>query len=121
LALASRFCSYPTTDRGGPTADPCPVQASPSEQKVVPKISYFYGITITMYWNEPHHSRPHFHARYGEYKASLDLAGQIIVGFLPQRALRHVQDWAELHTDELHTDWQRIVNKEPPTTIAPLP
>lgn len=90
-------------------------------ERAVPRISYFYGITITMHWDEPHHSRPHFHARYGDYKASLDLTGQIIVGSLPKRILRRVRDWAELHADELDADWQRVVNEEPPVAIAPLP
>jgi hypothetical protein len=86
----------------------------------VPKLSSFYGITIMMYWDEPHHSRPHFHARYGEYEASLDFEGQIIVGSLPARALRLVRDWAELHTDELIADWQRAIKEEPLAPIDPL-
>jgi hypothetical protein len=86
----------------------------------MPRISYFYGITIKMYWREDHHSTPHFHAYYGEHEASLDLAGEIIAGFLPKRALRLVQDWAELHADDLNADWERAVNKEPPAPIAPL-
>jgi hypothetical protein len=31
----------------------------------MPRISYFYGIGIWMYWNEGGHTLPHFHARYG--------------------------------------------------------
>ncbi len=46
----------------------------------MPRISSFYGIGIWMYWNEGVHERPHFHARYGEHQASVDLDGQIIVG-----------------------------------------
>jgi len=30
----------------------------------LPRISFFYGIAIWMYWNEGVHARPHFHARY---------------------------------------------------------
>ena len=86
----------------------------------MPRISYFYGIGIWMHWNEGHHFQPHFHARYGEYRASLDLAGEIIVGELPRRQLRLVQAWAELHLDELNADWQRVINKEPLESIAPL-
>ncbi len=91
-----------------------------SEQREVPQISYFYGIEIWMHWNEGHHSRPHFHARYGEHTASLDFAGQIIVGSLPKRALRLVRAWTKLHADELEADWQRVVNKRTPS-VAPLP
>jgi hypothetical protein len=86
----------------------------------MPSISRFYGITIWMYWNEGHHGRPHFHAYYGEHEASFDLAGEIIVGSLPKRALRLVQDWAELYADDLLADWERVVNEEPLEPIAPL-
>jgi hypothetical protein len=86
----------------------------------MPSISRFYGITIWMFWNEGHHGRPHFHARYGEYQASLDLAGEIIAGELPRRILRLVQDWTELQTDELLANWQRVVNEEPLEPIDPL-
>ena len=86
----------------------------------MPQISYFQGITITMYWREGHHGRPHFHARYAENKASFDLAGEIIVGEIPKRQLRLVQAWAELHADELLANWQRVVNREPLEPIDPL-
>lgn len=86
----------------------------------MPRISYFYGIAIWMYWDERHHSRPHFHARYGEHLASLDFAGEIIVGSLPTQALRLVRDWTHLHHDELLANWQRAINKESLAPIAPL-
>jgi hypothetical protein len=86
----------------------------------VPAISFFHGITIKMYWDEVHHSLPHFHARYGGYKASFDLAGEIIVGNLPRRQLRLVQAWAELHADELAADWRLAVGKKPLHPIEPL-
>jgi hypothetical protein len=86
----------------------------------MPRISYFYGIAIWMYWDEGRHRRPHFHARYGEHTASLDIAGEIIVGYLPKRALHLVRAWAELHDDELDANWRRIVNEEPLEPIAPL-
>src|SRR5580698_9764012 len=50
----------------------------------VPRISAFYGITIWMYWNEGAHARPHFHARYAGQTASVDFAGSVIAGALPQ-------------------------------------
>jgi hypothetical protein len=53
----------------------------------VPRISFFYGIAIWMYWNEGAHARPHFHARYQDQAASIDLAGEVIAGSLPPRAL----------------------------------
>jgi hypothetical protein len=46
----------------------------------VPRISFFYGITIWMYWNEGAHARPHFHARNAGQAASVDFAGELIAG-----------------------------------------
>jgi hypothetical protein len=35
----------------------------------MPRISFFYGITIKMYHNEVYHlGRPHFHAGHGEHE-----------------------------------------------------
>ena len=48
----------------------------------MPRISLFYGIAIYMYWNEGHHARPHFHARYGGRAASIDFYGNPIAGSL---------------------------------------
>jgi hypothetical protein len=86
----------------------------------MPRISHFYGITIRMFWSEVHHSLPHFHARYAEYKASFDLAGEVIVGELPRRQLRLVQAWAELHAEELKADWELAASEKPLNPIDPL-
>jgi hypothetical protein len=32
----------------------------------MPRISSFYGIVISMYWDEGNHRVPHFHAQHGE-------------------------------------------------------
>jgi Domain of unknown function (DUF4160) len=73
-----------------------------------------------MFWDEGRHGLPHFHARYGEYRASLDLAGEIIVGELPRRQLRLVQAWTELHADELQADWELAASEYPLNPIDPL-
>jgi Domain of unknown function (DUF4160) len=86
----------------------------------MPSICYFRGITIKMFWNEVHHSLPHFHAYYGEYEASFDLTGEVIVGALPTRQLLLVQAWAELRSEELIADWELAVNERPLEAIDPL-
>ncbi len=43
----------------------------------MPRLSRFYGITITMHWREGHHRLAHFHAYYGEHEASLNVAGEV--------------------------------------------
>jgi hypothetical protein len=86
----------------------------------MPQLSSFYGITIKMYWDEVHHSLPHFHAYYAEHEASLDLAGEVIAGGLPRSQLRLVRAWVELHADELSADWALAVSEKPLNPIAPL-
>jgi len=87
----------------------------------MPRISFFYGITIAMYWDEGHHGRSHFHARYSGYKASVAFDGEVIAGWLPPRALRLVEEWAQLHVDELEANWRRAATNEPLLPIDPLP
>jgi len=68
------------------------------EQRVMPTISIFYGIVIRMFFDD--HGLPHFHAQYGEYKATVDIVSlSLAEGRLPRRALELVLDWAELHQD----------------------
>lgn len=86
----------------------------------MPKLSHFYGITIWMYWDEPHHHTPHFHALYGEHEASLDLEGEVIAGSLPRRQLHLVQAWVELHAEELNANWKLATDEQPLNPIAPL-
>ena len=85
----------------------------------MPTISQFYGIIIQMFWNE--HAPPHFHATYGDYKATVNIKElSIMEGSLPRRAIHLVLDWAELHQAELLDDWNLCLNNNQPKTIEPL-
>ncbi len=88
----------------------------------MPHISSFYGITIWMYYDESNHlGRPHFHARYGEDEASIDIEScAVIAGALPLRARRLVAEWARAHQLELLQNWQRARNHLPLAPVAPL-
>ena len=87
----------------------------------VPRISFFYGIAIYMYWDEGTHARPHFHARYSGQVASVALNGEIIAGSLPPRAAALVAEWATLHSAELQANWVRARREESLEAIEPLP
>ena len=87
----------------------------------MPRISFFYGISIWMYWNEGVHARPHFHARYAGQAASIDFDGEVIAGNLPRRAHALVTEWAALHRDELVANWEQARREEPLEPIDPLP
>lgn len=95
-----------------------PVPEAPRSS--VPRLSSFYGITISMYWDEASHRRPHFHAQYAGQQASVDLAGGVIVGSLPPRALVLVRDWCAIHAEELAANWDRARDGRPLRPIAPL-
>jgi len=85
----------------------------------MPTISAFYGIIIQMFFRD--HAPPHFHVKYAEYKAIIDIQNlSLMEGHLPRRALNLVLDWAELHQGELLTDWDLCQNMEQPAPIAPL-
>jgi hypothetical protein len=88
----------------------------------VPRISTFYGITIWMYYDEIHHrGRSHFHARYGEFEASVDIeSGAVIAGRLPPRARRLVAEWTAAHQFELRANWARARDHQPLAAIEPL-
>ena len=77
----------------------------------MPRISAFYGMVIVMYFGD--HPPPHFHARYGEHHAQIEIAtGEI---------LRLVQEWTDLHREDLVADWERAEREEPLVSIDPLP
>jgi Domain of unknown function (DUF4160) len=87
----------------------------------MPRISFFYGITIAMFWDERGHQTPHFHATYTGRRASLRLDGTVLAGSLPPRALRLLRTWASLHQDELAANWCRARASEPLSRVEPLP
>ncbi len=67
------------------------------------------------------HSVPHFHARYGEHRATFSIStGDSLSGSLPKSQLRLVQAWIELHRSELQMDWELLVTGRHPSKIAPL-
>jgi uncharacterized protein DUF4160 len=85
----------------------------------MPRISYFYGIAIEMYYDD--HPAPHFHVRCGDESAKIEIAsGRLLVGRLSVRPLRLVRKWASEHRRELEENWIRLENEEPPEPIEPL-
>jgi len=85
----------------------------------VPEICRFFGIIITMYYND--HPPPHFHARYGSDRAIIDIQTlQVLGGRLGPRVMGLVVEWALRHRDELLEDWRLARESAPLNRIAPL-
>ena len=88
----------------------------------MPELSRFFGIVIRMYLEAGgQHHTPHFHAHYQEEVGifSLDPV-DLIAGSLPKRQMRLVEAWAELHQQELETDWALLQAGQLPVPIEPL-
>ena len=85
----------------------------------MPEISRFFGIIITMYYND--HSPPHFHVRYGQQKALIAIESlSVLQGNLKPRTLGLVIEWASQHQAELMHDWELARQNAPLETIQPL-
>jgi hypothetical protein len=52
----------------------------------MPTLSSFFGIVVSMYWND--HQPPHFHARYADSEVVIRLETlEVEAGHLPRRAM----------------------------------
>ena len=85
----------------------------------MPEISRFFGIVITMYFND--HGPPHFHARYNEFRAIVAIERvELRDGRLPPRVLGLVTKSAKLHQTELSANWTMLAVEGTFRRIAPL-
>lgn len=85
----------------------------------MPEISRFFGIVITMHYED--HAPPHFHARYSGRKAVFSIQpAEVLRGRLPPRVLGLVVEWASKHRVELLDNWQRARRLGTLKRIAPL-
>lgn len=65
-----------------------------------------------MYFSD--YQPPHFHARYAEHEAQVDIATEdILDGFLPRRADTMVREWATMYRTELERNWERARAEQP--------
>ena len=58
---------------------------------------------------------------YGEHEVQIDIRTlEVIVGYLPKRALNLTIEWAIEHRAELVEDWDLCQSKQQPKKIQPL-
>ena len=82
----------------------------------MPIISKFYGMTIRMYFQQSEHNPPHIHVIYGQYIVVINiLKNEVMEGELPNKKLKLVKKWIEIHRNELIYIWnnQKFKNIEP--------
>lgn len=85
----------------------------------MPEISLFYGIRVTMYYDD--HNSPHFHAEYNGMKALIDIVqARVLKGALPSRQLKLILAWCVIHQDELMQNWELSKDGKPLNRINPL-
>ena len=84
----------------------------------MPELSRFLGVVIAMYYRD--HAPPHFHAIYGEHEITVDVVSGVVNGEFPRRALAHVQEWRNLHRQELMDTWTLARASKPLPRIDPL-
>ncbi|MBI5496422.1 MAG: DUF4160 domain-containing protein [Deltaproteobacteria bacterium] len=85
----------------------------------MPEVSRFFGVVIAIYWQD--HGVPHFHAKYGESRASFSIGElRLLEGSLPPRVTALVVEWAFRYRDELQEDWNLAVARKPLKSIPPL-
>ena len=85
----------------------------------MPEIALFYGIRITMYYDD--HNPPRFYVEYNGKKGS-DRHNDVCVlqGALPSRQLKLVLAWCVIHQDELMQNWELAKDGKPLNRINPL-
>ena len=85
----------------------------------MPAISRFFGVVITMNYND--HSPPHFHVRYGNQKALVAIDTLALIrGHLPPCVLGFVVEWASQHRTALAENWDLARRQQPLQPIQPL-
>lgn len=82
-------------------------------------ISMFFGIVITMFYNE--HGPPHFHAEYQGQRGIFDFDGNMTRGNMRSKTAKSmIRSWAKLHHDELEKNWNEARSGKLLRRIAPL-
>lgn len=87
----------------------------------MPELSRFEGIIIKMFFNDTvQHNKPHIHAYYNEYSASISIDGELLSGSIPNRQLKMIIGWLALHEEEAYKAWNKAVRGEHFDKIKPL-
>ncbi len=84
----------------------------------MPTLSSFYGIKITMNYND--HNPPHIHAEYQDCEAIIMIQTGEVCGQMSKRGLHLIWEWLNLHQFELLENWENARQRKLLNRIDPL-
>jgi hypothetical protein len=88
-------------------------------KKIMPTLSVFFGLIVKMYFKD--HLKPHIHVQYQAYNAVVEIeTAELEEGSLPNRQLRFIQAWVEIHREDLMANWKLCSEGNEPFKIEPL-
>ena len=88
----------------------------------MPLISMLRGMTVYMHFMDNRYLElPHLRARCRDDEAVVSISeGKVLEGNFPEEKTRFLQDWIELHREELMNNWEMITSGRHPYKIEPL-
>ena len=81
----------------------------------MPLLKYnYYGMKFYIYNSDfKEHNKPHIHAVYGEYEASISLDGELLAGSLPRKSLKQTIAFIHENYDAIYEAWNNAVANKP--------
>ncbi len=84
----------------------------------MPEICRFYGIILSLYWRD--HNPPHVHFSYGDFECNISVIDRVVDGKAPAKVIIKVNQWIDLHEDEILSMWEKARRGEKIGKIEPL-
>jgi hypothetical protein len=66
------------------------------------------------------HNLPHIHAEFQEKEAVISLEGELLAGELPNKKMKLVLAWIEIHHEDLQANWKLLSEGKEYFRIDPL-
>lgn len=66
------------------------------------------------------HQPPHFHAKYGKYKITVEIESGIVDGRFPRRGLNTVLELYQIYKEELMENWELSLSHKELNKLPPL-
>ena len=81
----------------------------PGRNGTMPRIAYFFGISIYMYLDD--HGSPHCHAIYGDYAGAYSIENaQRMAGLMPPQQEKKIREFILANQNDLMEKWHELSN-----------